>query len=70
MAENRMTWPSWWDGKNPGPIAGKWGVTSWPAVYILDPQGVIRYTNVRLKTMDQAIDHLIKEGEARGHRTE
>jgi len=66
MVENGMTWRSWWDGKNPGPISGRWGVLSWPTVYILDPKGVIRYTNVRFETMDQAVDHLIREAEAGG----
>jgi hypothetical protein len=64
MVDNGMTWRSWWDGKNPGPIAGRWGVLSWPTVYILDPRGVIRYTNVRFETMNQAVDLLIREAEA------
>lgn len=62
--KERMSWQSWWDGRNPGPIALKWGVLSWPAVYILDTQGVIRYRNVRFKMMDEAIDLLVKEAEA------
>ncbi len=63
MIQNGMTWRSWWDGKNPGPISGRWGVLSWPAVYVLDSQGVIRYTNVRFKALDQCVDQLLLEAE-------
>jgi len=64
MARERMTWRSWWNGGKSGSIVLKWGVNSWPTVYILDTQGVIRYENVRFEMMDQAIDRLVKEAES------
>src|SRR5262249_41755511 len=39
--DEQLSWPSFWDGKN-GPIAEKWHVDGWPAVYILDEKGVIQ----------------------------
>lgn len=40
---------TWWDGhaevSTSGPIATEWGVTGWPAIYVIDEEGVIR--NVR-----------------------
>ena len=63
MAKERMTWRSWWNDGMTGSIVSKWGVTSWPTVYILDTKGVIRYENVRFEMMDQAIDRLVKEAE-------
>jgi thiol-disulfide isomerase/thioredoxin len=64
MTRERMTWRSWWNGGKTGEIVTRWGVTSWPTVYILDAKGVIRYENVRFEAMDQAIDRLVKEAKA------
>src|SRR6266542_1763061 len=58
IKEGRITWRCWWDG-SPGPIAETWNVHSWPTIYVLDRQGVIRYRNVREKTLDEAVDALI-----------
>ena len=52
------------NGGKTGSTVLKWGVLSWPTVYILDCKGVIRYHNVRFEAMDQAIDRLVKEAEA------
>ena len=38
---------TWWDGhaevSTSGPIATTWGVTGWPAIYVIDEEGVIRH---------------------------
>lgn len=60
--KNGITWRSFWDGGNTrGPIARKWGVTGWPTIYVIDAKGVIRYKNVRGKSMDVAIEKLLAE---------
>ena len=61
MASERMTWRSWWNGGKTGSIVTKWGILSWPTVYIVDANGVIRYENVRFEMMDRAIDRLVTE---------
>jgi hypothetical protein len=38
-----MSWRSWWDGGTDGPIADRWAVEGWPAVFVIDHQGVVRY---------------------------
>jgi subtilisin family serine protease len=38
-----MTWRSWWDGGKEGPTALKWNVRGWPAIYVIDRQGIIRH---------------------------
>ena len=65
MEKNGITWRSWWDGgSTSGPIATKWNVTSWPTLYVLDPQGVIRYKHagpaVNASAIEEAIDKLLK----------
>lgn len=65
MKRERMTWRSWWDGGSPfGPIATKWNVTDWPALYLLDHRGVIRHKFVGGSpgddVIDKSVDALIK----------
>jgi peroxiredoxin len=62
MKREQITWPFFWDGGNTnGPIAKKYGVQSWPTIYVLDAKGVIRYKNVRGPKMDEAVETLLKE---------
>ena len=61
-ANERITWPSFWDGgTTSGPIADKWNVHSWPTIYVLDAKGVIRFKNVTDEELDKAIDSLLAE---------
>jgi len=62
MKRENITWRSWWDGGNTrGPIAKAWNIKGWPTIYVLDHKGVIRYREVRGKSMDEAVDALLKE---------
>jgi hypothetical protein len=63
--KNQMTWRSFYDGLKNGPIGEQWNIRGLPTIYVLDPQGVIRYKNVFDKEMDQAVDTLVKENESR-----
>jgi hypothetical protein len=62
MAKEEITWPSWFDGGSTGgPIATLYQVRSWPSIFVLDPNGVIRFRDVRGKDLDKAVDHLLEE---------
>ncbi len=62
IKEQNLSWPMFWDGGNTrGPIATKWGVYSWPTIFVLDGEGRVRYTNVRGEKMDEAVDALLAE---------
>jgi hypothetical protein len=63
MIKENITWRSWWDGGSVrGPIAARWNVSAWPAIYILDGKGVIRDKYViGAEAMDRAVDKLLKE---------
>jgi Thioredoxin-like len=62
MKKENITWRSFWNGGGTGgPIASSWGVRSWPTIYVLDANGVIRYKDVRGKGLDEAVDTLLKE---------
>lgn len=59
---------SWWDAAqgsdDRGPIAEAWNVRGWPATYVLDPQGVIRFVDVRDEDLLKAVRQLLTEQQA------
>jgi hypothetical protein len=65
LQKEHITWRSWWDGgSTEGPIATRWNVTNvtgWPAIYVLDDRGVIRYKQISGQELDKAVDALLKE---------
>ena len=62
MAEEGITWPSFFDGGGTGgPIASTWNVRGWPTIYVLDAEGRIRFKDVRGEAMDAALEELMGE---------
>jgi hypothetical protein len=62
-----LNWRSWWDGSTQ--IAERWQVHSWPTLYVLDGQGVIRYrftSPTQMVQMEQAVMALLGELESHG----
>ena len=60
LKRENITWRSFWDGgKTGGPIATQYGVRSWPTIYVIDHEGIIRYKDVHGEAMDNAVDELI-----------
>jgi peroxiredoxin len=56
-----VTWRSWWDGGTDGPITTRWGVVSFPSIFVLDSTGTIRYKDVRGDDLDRAVTALVSE---------
>ena len=61
---------SWWDGhaeiSTSGPIATEWGVTGWPAIYVIDEEGVIRYAKgMRGGRLIATVEGMLRERRAR-----
>jgi thiol-disulfide isomerase/thioredoxin len=65
LAKEKLTWPSFYDGGNMGPIASRWGVHSWPTLYLIDAKGMIRKRVMDRdeKAMNAEIDNLLGEAE-------
>lgn len=59
--KDQISWRSFYDRTTRGPICQAWKVSGFPTIYVIDPQGVIRYMNVRGEAMDEAVDKLLKE---------
>ncbi len=69
VEELGVNWRSFWNGEKGtfGPIATKWNIASWPATYLIDAKGVIRYKNLKGEKLDDAIEKLMAEA---GHKVE
>jgi peroxiredoxin len=66
IASGEITWRSWWDGGTTGPITTRWGILSFPSIFVIDRAGVIRFKNPRGADLDQAVATLVDEPLCRG----
>ena len=64
-AEESLRYRSWWDARpesgGRGPIASDWNVAGYPAIYVLDANGVIRFVDVRYEDLLKAVRQLVNE---------
>jgi peroxiredoxin len=60
LRKGEITWRCWWDG-SAGPIATAWNIQAFPAVFVLDRRGVIRYKEVRDEALEAAVEALLCE---------
>jgi peroxiredoxin len=56
-----ITWRCWWDGGTTGPITTRWGILSFPSIFVLDRAGVVRFKDVRGAELDRAVAALLDE---------
>jgi len=63
ILEERISWRSFWNGPGgtKGPIARSYNVRSWPTIFVLDAEGIIRFKNLRGEALDRAVDALLAE---------
>ena len=67
IVDKKITWRSF-KNEQPGqpPLSEVWDIGGWPPMYVVDAKGVIRYIwlgSPGEKTMDEAIEKLVKEAE-------
>jgi peroxiredoxin/tRNA A-37 threonylcarbamoyl transferase component Bud32 len=60
----RMTWKNFWDGRW-GRITQEWQVQAYPMTFVIDHHGVIRHRNLKGKELEDAVEKLVKEAEAK-----
>lgn len=66
MDKEKLTWRSFADKRHT--ICDKWNLRGTPTLFVLDANGVIRHKwfgSPGDKTLDAALEHLIKEAEKR-----
>jgi RNA polymerase sigma factor (sigma-70 family) len=63
-----ITWANWNDGDpGEGPIAKRYHISSYPTVFVVDAQGIIRQKKILGKAIDQAVEELLRELERTPH---
>jgi len=63
FAKQQITWPSFYDGTDT--IATRWNIKGWPAVFVVDAKGIIRYRHLRGELLDRAVEQLVEEARAK-----
>ncbi len=61
IAREGITWRSWWAGGIDSPIPQLYHVQRWPTLYLLDGQGMIRFTQIQGQALEDAIQFLLQE---------
>ena len=60
----KFSFRSWWDvppaGGTESPIGGAWNVLGWPATYVIDGDGIIRFVDVRDEDLLKGVRQLLE----------
>jgi hypothetical protein len=66
IASEKLNWRSVWNGPKGtgGPISRKWNVRGWPTIWVLDADGVLRFTS-RGQGVEDAVAELLKDMDRR-----
>ena len=69
LVTEQITWRSWWDdGSVNGPIQTLWQIPIRPTIYVLDAEGVIRFKDLKDRELDEAVNRLLVELQAKSKR--
>jgi thiol-disulfide isomerase/thioredoxin len=60
LAKEKMPWTHWWNGAEGG-LVEAWDIGHFPTIYVLDAKGVIRYTEIRGRKLEEAVNELLGE---------
>ncbi len=56
-----VTWPNVFQGGLAGPVTEAYRVRSFPTIFVLDDEGVIRHVGLRGAALERAVDALVEE---------
>lgn len=63
--EHGVTWTNAWTGSTNAGVPKAWGVQSYPTIYVLDADHVIRHVNARGDELERVVQELLDEQAAR-----
>ena len=58
-ARHGVTWRSAWEGSPDGPLPTLWGIDSYPTIFVLDEQHVLRHVNPRGDELERVVGELV-----------
>jgi hypothetical protein len=61
VADYGVSWRSAWQGSTQGPWPTQWGIDSYPTIFILDEDHVIRAMDARGEELGRVVDGLLAE---------
>jgi hypothetical protein len=61
MAEEKITWRSFYDGPHGGQICEAWHIRALPTVYLIDPNGIVWCKIEGGEGIEAAIDTLLAQ---------
>ena len=65
VREHQINWRSWRDASaKKEPISNSWNVRTWPTIYVIDHNGIIRYKNLKGRELEEAVERLLQEAES------
>ena len=59
-----MPWNHWWNGAE-GKLMDTLNIQHFPTIFVLDPQGVIRFKEIRGEELEKAVNTLLEEAKGR-----
>jgi thiol-disulfide isomerase/thioredoxin len=64
LTKEAMPWTHWWSGPD-GKLLDALNVRYFPTIFVLDPEGVIRYTGIQGEELEKAVNTLLNEAETK-----
>ena len=64
VSDYGITWRSSWQGSTDGPLPKAWGIDSYPTVFVLDANHVLRRIGARGEELGRVVDELLAERKA------
>lgn len=61
MKHLKLDWKNFWQKGKRGKYSNEWQIKSWPSVFIIDTEGIIRHKNINSKTIDKVLTKMMKE---------
>lgn len=61
IEQHGVTWRNAWAGSPGGPIPRSWAVDSYPTIFVLDAQHIIRAVDARGRRLEQVVQQLLDE---------
>jgi thiol-disulfide isomerase/thioredoxin len=60
LAKEKMPWTHWWNGHE-GKLMDTLNIQHYPTIFVVDPDGVIRYKEIRGESLEKAVNKLLEE---------